>query len=597
MPQWLRHQLLILALATPVLFFRLGDARLWDRDEPRNAQCVVEMLARGDWVVPYFNGELRTHKPVLLYWLIMSAYGIFGVNEFAARFWSAALGLGTVLCTYHLGKRLFNSAAGLWAALALAPALMFDVASRAATPDATLIFCTTATLSAFVCFAFPSAKRAPCEPRFSSSVWAGVAVYGLMSLAVLAKGPVGIVIPLAIMIGSLWTLRCLSGETNVEARAIQPGAQREWLWNLRVRLVEPWKQFAKVLCELQPLTALAMVLLIATPWYAWVGWRTGGGFLFGFFWDHNVRRATESMEGHSGPAILFYPATLLLGFFPASVFLIAALLQAWRQLSWPKQLLSQSGQAASIVFCLAWIIVVVGLFSLAETKLPSYVTPCYPALALLVGNVLQRWTSGSLAISERWLRWSVAATIPAGLAIILGILLVAQRFLPGEESLAWIGLVLVAGGCAALICDLWLRSPTRAAAIHVGSALLFSLLLFGLGPAAADRHQQSHLLVRMLRDAEPEEIAAWRCLEPSWVFYLGRPIRELEEWRDAVEFLSHEDRTLIMRAEDYANVADRLPGDVQVLGESPRFLRDGCLLTLRRDSERLSRSPGESERR
>ena len=134
MPQWLRHHLLIVAVAIPVLFFRLGEARLWDRDEPRNARCAVEMLERADWIVPYFNDELRTHKPVLLYWLMMAAYAIFGVNEFAARFWSAALGVGTVLCTYHLGARLFNRQAGLWAALALTPALMFDVASRAATP-------------------------------------------------------------------------------------------------------------------------------------------------------------------------------------------------------------------------------------------------------------------------------------------------------------------------------------------------------------------------------------------------------------------------------------------------------------------------------
>src|SRR5688572_29891695 len=161
MPQWLRHQLLIVAVAVPVLFFNLGAARLWDRDEPRNAQCVVEMLQRHDWIVPTFNGELRTHKPVLTYWLMMSSYVVFGVSEFAARFWSTALGVGTILCTYHLGRRLFNPTAGLWAALALTPALMFNVASRAATPDAPLIFCVTATLAAYVHFAF--------SPRWSSA--------------------------------------------------------------------------------------------------------------------------------------------------------------------------------------------------------------------------------------------------------------------------------------------------------------------------------------------------------------------------------------------------------------------------------------------
>ena len=592
MPQWLRHHLLIVALATPILFFRLGEARLWDRDEPRNAQCVVEMLARGDWVVPYFNDELRTHKPVLLYWLIMSAYAVFGVNEFAARFWSAALGVGTVLCTYHLGRRLFSPRAGLWAALALAPALMFDVASRAATPDAPLIFCLTATLCAYIHFAFPSPKAADGEPRFSSSVWAGLIVYGLMALAVLAKGPVGVVLPLAIMAASLWSLRCLSWDTAVARQDdVKATVQQEWLCTLRVRLVEPLKQLVAVARELQPLTALVMLLLIAVPWYAWVGWRTEGEFLLGFFWDHNIRRATESMEGHTGPAILFYPATLLVGFFPASVFLVPALLQVRGQVSESRR------QAAAIVFCLTWIVVVVGLFSLAKTKLPSYVTPCYPALAVLVGNVIQRWIAGNLIISERWLRWSMATIITAGLAATLSIKLLTDRYLPGDGWLSSIGLVLVVGGCSAIACEFWLRSPAKAAAVSFGSGLLFSLLLFGLGPTAADRHQQSHLLLGTLRDSQPEEIAAWRCMEPSWVFYLGRPIRELEEWREAVEFISHDHRTLIIRAEDYANLAGRLPADVEVLGESPRFLRDETLLTLGRRTDGLSRRPVESMRR
>jgi 4-amino-4-deoxy-L-arabinose transferase-like glycosyltransferase len=141
--QALRDQALIVVVAASVIFFQLGAARLWDRDEPRNAGCAIEMLERGDWIVPVFNAELRAHKPILLYWLMMSAYGVLGVSEFAARFWSAALGVGTVVITYHVGRRLFDAATARWAAVVLATALMFDVAARAATPDSVLIFCST----------------------------------------------------------------------------------------------------------------------------------------------------------------------------------------------------------------------------------------------------------------------------------------------------------------------------------------------------------------------------------------------------------------------------------------------------------------------
>ena len=111
-----RHILLIVIVGVVVLFSNLGGPRLWDRDEPRNAGCTREMLARGDWITPVFDGELRTHKPILLYWFMMTAYALFGVSEFAARFWSAAVAIGTALLTYGIGRRMCSPTVGLWAA-------------------------------------------------------------------------------------------------------------------------------------------------------------------------------------------------------------------------------------------------------------------------------------------------------------------------------------------------------------------------------------------------------------------------------------------------------------------------------------------------
>ena len=132
MKQLSLHLLLLLVVAGGIFFTNLGSAKLWDRDEPRNAGCAVEMMSRNDWVVPTFNNELRYQKPVLLYWLMMSAYWMFGTNEFAARFWSSLLGVGTVLLTYGLARRLFSPNVGLLAGIVLASTIMFDVAARAA---------------------------------------------------------------------------------------------------------------------------------------------------------------------------------------------------------------------------------------------------------------------------------------------------------------------------------------------------------------------------------------------------------------------------------------------------------------------------------
>ncbi len=107
MPESMRHQLWILLAAGTVMFTNLGSARLWDQDEAFFARSAVEMHQRHEWVVPYFNGELFAHKPPLMFWMMRLGYGMFGVNEFAARFWPAVFGIATALLTYQLGRKLF----------------------------------------------------------------------------------------------------------------------------------------------------------------------------------------------------------------------------------------------------------------------------------------------------------------------------------------------------------------------------------------------------------------------------------------------------------------------------------------------------------
>ncbi len=122
--------LLIVCLAGVVFFTNLGKAQFWDRDEPRNAGCAAEMMQRGDLVVPIFNDELRHQKPVLLYWLMIGAFQVFGFSEFAARIPSAVLAIGSVLATWGIARRLAGANVAVWSAVILSTSLMFDVAAR-----------------------------------------------------------------------------------------------------------------------------------------------------------------------------------------------------------------------------------------------------------------------------------------------------------------------------------------------------------------------------------------------------------------------------------------------------------------------------------
>jgi len=374
-------QIAIILLVTITVFFtNLGVPRLWDRDEPRNAGCAAEMLARNDWVVPIFNSQLRPHKPALLYWLMMSAYSVFGVNEFSARFWSALLAVGTCLATYMIGRRLFDSTTGFVSAIALATSMMFVVAARAATPD-------SVSLMFFVLGAFPKSNGVSGnrvsrneDSERNDRQWTGffptnnayvLAAYVTMGLGVLAKGPIGFLLPMA-MIGMFGLWKTLSdSELKSEQGNSSPGSF--WLGNVRafvwkfVRCFNP-VHFAKTLWAMRPLTAAAIIVAISSPWFIWVHFRTEGDFTQLFFIGEHFVRATEAMENHSG-GVWFYPLAILVGFFPWSCFwgpVVIGLFKPVDQSPQGKRLRTAN------LFLLCWVGVQVGAFTIAKTKLASF---------------------------------------------------------------------------------------------------------------------------------------------------------------------------------------------------------------------------------
>jgi 4-amino-4-deoxy-L-arabinose transferase-like glycosyltransferase len=587
----LQQALLVAVVAAVVMFTNLGGPRLWDRDEPRNAGCAVEMLERGDPIVPTFNAKLRTHKPVLLYWCIMAAYQVLGVSEFSARLPSALCAVGSTLCTWFIGRRLFGPQAGVWAAIALATSLMFVVAGRAATPDALLIFCTTLATAIYVGGTFRARfDNAPSGTppqlvtpgHFFPQHWLTVvAMYAVMGLAVLAKGPVGLVLPTAV-IGMFLLIMRLPG--------IEP--MSHWtLGGMLWRMLRPFDpiHFFQTCWYMRPFTAIFAAAAVALPWYWAVGLATNGAFLEGFIWEHNVGRATTSMEGHSGGLLWFYPVAILLGFFPWSCFALPLAMDAGVQAR------RRDGGSAGYVFAICWVAVYVGLFSIARTKLPSYVTPCYPALALLAGSYVDRWSRDGASIARWWLPLSFGTLAIVGVGFATAIPLVAKRFLPGEEWLGLFGLTPLAGGVACIGLAA-VRNYRAAAVTFSASAMAFVTMLFAIGAQRADMHQMSHVILRaaLERSSDPQ-IASFKILEPSWVFYAGRPIIELPDGRSApgdrpnaqsiVEYLNtHAEGSVIITDWTLADFASQLPPEIVVIAQTPRFLKEERLLLLARRS-------------
>ena len=604
MRQPAKHIGILLAISATIFFTSLGQARLWDRDEPRNAGCAVEMMERGDLVVPIFNDELRHQKPALLYWLMISAYKVFGVSEFSARFWSALLGIGTVLLTYGIGRRLFSASVALLAGIALCSSLMFCVAARAATPDSTLIFFCTLGLYFYITGTFASRKNSDSDARpvlrneghwFPQNSLYVVLMNVAFGLAVLTKGPIGVIVPTAI-IGMFLLIQRLEPRSELALKG--QGAFANCIVSI-LRVVNPI-HFLKTCWYMRPLTAVAVILLVAAPWFVLVGIRTDGDFSRMFFLNENFARATSVMENHGG-GWWYYPVAIALGFFPWSIFLGPVAVAADQQIT-------GRNRNAGVLFLVCWVLVQIGLFSLAETKLPSYVTPCYPALAILTAYCLLHWLPSMGFAGRAWQYGAFSTYIIGGLVAVVGLGVAAGQFFPNLWWISLVGLLPLVGG----VVSIWLLYQARPKLSLVGmgfSAVLFCLIFFGVGTVAVDSTRTTNLVLDKVRQAGSDQpVATFHCLESSWVFYSEKPIFELNRnpaaggseemlerelfWKKKPEVSpekfasSHPNAMFITTDEHLDALLKKLPADYSISEEVDFFLkRDRKLILVERKSD------------
>jgi 4-amino-4-deoxy-L-arabinose transferase-like glycosyltransferase len=570
MLQYWRLTVVVTAIAATSFFAALGSIRLWDEDEPKNAVCGQEMFARGDWVVPTFNDRLRTDKPILIYWCMIAVYHVLGVTELAARFPSALAGVGTVVLTLHLGRLMFGSRAGLLASCLLSSGLMFAVLARGATPDSLLIVCITASLASFV--AGVAARRGG---HFNGTLhnrsdqptpvhihglpmlsWIGM--YVAMGLAVLAKGPIGVVMPIGIT-GAF--LLFFDGTDPV-------AADSGWLRRY-ARFFAP-SRILRVIMTLRLGWGLAIVAIVALPWYILVAMRTDGEWITGFLGTHNVTRFMQPMEHHRGLPI-YYIVAILLGFFPGSLFLPVAL---WSTVTSARRSGSQDSASA---FLICWIGCYVGFFTLAATKLPNYVVPCYPALAIATGA----WLSSSIRSSSArdWRLWlGYISFIATGVGAAIALAVVARSLFNMDPLPALPGVVAVVGGTVSLLF-LYKGRVGGSIATFAAACLAFTLTANVYTAGRINPLQEGPLLaeqIHRLGDAalhDEPHIATLNYFTPSLVYYVGHPVHRLKSADEVPTFFDQGGDALAMPRAVYEKERAKFPQDVSILAAEPRFLK------------------------
>ena len=474
-------------LAFVVLWFAtIGQRALIHPDEGRYAELSLAMLQSGDWVTPRLNGILYFEKPALQYWMGALSFIVFGVNDFAARFWPALTGILSVLAVGLTARRLSGKdQVGQYAALVMGGSVWVIANSHFLSLDMGVTFFLTLTRCAFLGAQHDGASR--LEQRYAMWLaWAALAG------ATLSKGLIGLLIPGCTLV--LYSLIC-------------------WQWTV-------WRR-------MHWLAGLAIFLALTVPWFWLVAERNPGFAQFFFIHEHFDRFLTDEAR-REGPFWYFVPV-LLGGFLPWT-----SLLPRLARESWPRrpEATFQVGR-----FALIWALFVFAFFSKSNSKLPSYILPMFPALSLLLGQTLSR-----LCAAEIKKHLLLPALLWALLACAYPFIV---RFasdatpLPVMQQLA---IYLAAGGagfllCAALAWHFLAREKIVPAIMLVAAGSLWGVSLASVGHDQFGQLKSSKSLVEQLRsELRPEmEIFSVRMYEQTFPFYLRRAVT-LVDYRDEFTF-------------------------------------------------------------
>ena len=551
------------AIAWVGFLWNLGNIGLVDETEPLFAEAARQMTLTGDWITPYFNGETRFDKPPLIYWLMAVAYRTLGVNEWAVRLPSALCAIGlTCLGFYTLSKEegrrkeeegrgdeeegkffptqnsklktprlpLFLSTPWIGAALiALNPQTI--AWGRTGVSDMLLVGCMCSALLAFFLGYTLEEQREQAEfstvsaSRFPNKWY--LTFYVLIALAILAKGPVGIVVP-ALIVGCFGL----------------------YLGNFR----QLWR-------EMRPVSGILIILAIALPWYILVILANGQTYIDSFFGYHNFQRFTGVVNKHSAPWY-FYFFVVLVGFAPWSIYLPVAIARTrfWQRSYWRRQ--PRSAQLS--LFALFWFGCIFGFFTIAVTKLPSYVLPLIPAAAILVTLLWSDIIAGNEPENRRAKLEKKPNSLPRGLLVtyifnVIFLLIVAgatfysynwlgdDPAMPNfPQAIQQSGLLIVGGAiwittAVAIALLLWKRQQRW---ILVANLIgLVAFIIFGLTPAykVVDINRQLPLRqlaqVAVQQKLPGEELLMVGFWKPSLVFYTQGPVTYYRSVRGAIDYI------------------------------------------------------------
>lgn len=451
----------------------LSSLPLIDRDEPRFARATVEMVERGDWVIPWFNGEYRFDKPPLTYWWMRIHYALFGIHEFSARLHSVLATILTAWILYGFGRRLYHSArAGLLAGVGFTTCFQVLIHGRLAVADMPMVLAVAATMWALWELLF--AGNPP--PRFGRWFWL---LWISAAFGFLAKGPIAWFVPLLALLLHRWAFR---------------------------RKPLPWRR-------LQPLPGMLVMLAPIAAWGIPALLRTEGQFWNEGIGIHVVDRGFQSFNDR-----WIIPGYYLLTMFPS--------LFPWIGLGGALPVAIRRNWDDRTAFLLAWFVAPFLIFTPYATQLPHYTLPGFGAFFLLLsGNWKQvaehPWT-------RRWRTAFCLLTFAGALGLGFGAILLLTSEVTGSGPVAAASLLLSALGTLALSVE---RGHRTGCAASVATAVLaLGWLSHSLREAAVlAPHADVFRATTPNGATVPGTAVGWGFGEPGLVFYGERTWRMVSD--------------------------------------------------------------------
>lgn len=476
---------LLLAIALAILLPGINTLPLTDRDEALYVQASRQMLETGDWVDIRFQEDPRYKKPVGIYWLQGLAATVTGGGAqsplWVFRLPSLIGAVLTALFTYAIAARISGRQAGLTAGILAAATIELAFEARIGKTDAMLAATIVAAQFGLLCTYL--------DPDRKQVLWRNGLFWLAMGLGTLIKGPV------APMIAAFTILGLTATERNFS-----------------------------LIRALSPIRGVIAYLLVVLPWLLAIGWISKGAFFQESVGHDMLGKITTGQESHGAP-----PGTYLLvalgTFWPLSIFASLAFVYAWNK-----------RKDAAIRFLFFWAVPAWLVFELVATKLPNYILPMMPALAVLTGIAL---AEGGLKTANRWFRFTYLG-LAAGALLLGGGLNIL--FFQVQGKVHWLGLGLsVLAIALATLSTVWMMQNRLRYGFSALTGAVVTLYIMGyalLMPDARNLWLSDRIAEAITRHTtcnEPLKLVAGYA-EPSLVFRIGTQVRRLSGEQAAEAF-------------------------------------------------------------